>query len=67
LREVKVVLDFFDRIDCGGKRRVGVGLHQHLKTEKAVYRKFAWRQVVLPFWDVKFAIPNSWVLLTNPL
>src|SRR6267378_7083214 len=44
LRKVEVVLGLFDRLGCGWNRRVGVGLH--LETEKAVYRKFLWRQVV---------------------
>src|SRR5882762_6356930 len=46
LRKVEVVLGLFDRLGCGWNRRVGVGLHLHLETEKAVYRKFLWRQVV---------------------
>jgi hypothetical protein len=47
LREVEVAPGFFDRLGGGGNRRVGFSLHQRLKTEKAVYRKFIRRQVVL--------------------
>src|SRR5260370_39513882 len=44
LREVEVVQRLFGRVGCGRKRRVCIGLHPRIKTEKAVYRKFLRRQ-----------------------
>ncbi len=58
LREVEVVLGFFGRVGSGWKRRICVGLHLRIETEKAVYRKFLRRQVVLRSRDDIFAIPT---------
>ncbi len=59
LREVEVVLGFFGRVGSGWKRRVCVGLHLRIKTEKAVYRKFLPRQVVPRSRDDIFVIPAT--------
>ena len=56
LREVEVVLGIFGSLRSAGKRRVGISLHQRLKTEKAVYRKFLRRQVVPPYRESTFSI-----------
>ncbi len=64
LREVEVVQRFFGRVGCGRKRRVCIGLHPRIKTEKAVYRKFLRRQVVPRSRDDIFAIPTPRMVRT---